>query len=623
MLQVIYEIIGGDGPYIVSLTPSSLPDQTPAVAGIYSFDNVPVGDYVLSVTDSFGCHIVNNVTVVTPLEIVLTFSGISNADLMIGTSSSSLIGWNNFFNLPANGNSFTSIEVSGDTVRLIGGSNITMRTSLFDNDYSFSLLSIVDNGSIVSALDKVFGDSDNNICIHLTTAILPSLITMGDFCFYGCDSLVNINFSSLVTSGQYCFYFNTSIIDFNLPLLITAGNSCFYNCNGVLSYELPLLVSAGNSCFANNSSVEIFNLPSLLIASGGCFGNFNYDTSLITLNLPIVTYIGNNCFYNCNLLETIYMPNCINLGDSVYDNGVFSGLISYLSLTIPGILMTNNSGGPDGDIFYLSYHTTVEFNIIGDLSYELFIVSSDMTSIIGDMTLVSNWNMYFDLPVYGEPFTSVDVTFGDGNYNINLKGSSNITLKDDLFNASGQTINWFYDNIGCITSAGNNIFSDLSYGDSHYFYYIKLPNILSIGDNFLNGVYSMFSIILPLLSSAGNNCFTRCFTLKYIKLPSLISIGYGGFKHNSSLLNIELMNCLYIGDQCFYGDYHIKNLKLNSCTNLGSTTSNNDVFKLMDINEHPITTFTYPIIITIPSSLNSDGDIIYLNANSTLTIINI
>ena len=49
--------------------------------------------------------------------------------------------------------------------------------------------------------------------------------------------------------------------------------------------------------------------------------------------------------------------------------------------------------------------------------------------LVGDASVVGDWNTFFDLPAYGNPFTSVTIV---GN-EVQLFGGSNIEIKSQLF----------------------------------------------------------------------------------------------------------------------------------------------------------------------------------------------
>lgn len=67
--QIIYRINTGTGPFTAAISPFEAPDQHPSDLGVYSFDNLPNQDYILTVTDSNGCVAVLNTPTTTTTTI--------------------------------------------------------------------------------------------------------------------------------------------------------------------------------------------------------------------------------------------------------------------------------------------------------------------------------------------------------------------------------------------------------------------------------------------------------------------------------------------------------------------------------------------------------------------------
>lgn len=275
-----------------------------------------------------------------PQALRLTFDSIENANTLVGDASN-VADWNAFFDLPTYGTPFSAVTISGSTIQLFGGSNITLKDELFDrpDDLGFHLLEIEDSAlCVVAAGYDCFGYDNYNGCPNLTTAIFPAMVTAGDHCFSTSpSSLVNVDFSSLTTAGIGCFQ-NVPFVDPDFPVLSPIlPRNLFNNCvNLTDSFSLLSRVTeAGNYCFTN------------------CVG-------FINLNLPLLITAGNYCFESCYSLTTINIPSCTDLGGTVGDDFVFSGINgNTITLTVSPGLMTCNSGSPDGDIQYLQANNTV------------------------------------------------------------------------------------------------------------------------------------------------------------------------------------------------------------------------------------------------------------------------
>jgi len=234
---------------------------------------------------------------VTALALRMLFSNILEVEGIVGDVTD-VANWNTYFDLPTYGNPFTSVSVTGDEVKLYGGSNIIMKESLFDQADTLGtyLLELDDQaGSIIEVEYDALGWDNNDGCKNLVYINLPSVTIAAEFAF------------------NYAGYDATTPLIFNLPLLTTIGNYCFTSC----------------------SSLEVISLPS-------------------------ATTIGSGAFESCPSLISISIPACLNLGPTVGDNNVLNGITgNIITLTVPSALMTCNSGNPDGDIQDLQASNTV------------------------------------------------------------------------------------------------------------------------------------------------------------------------------------------------------------------------------------------------------------------------
>jgi hypothetical protein len=79
------------------------------------------------------------------------------------------------------------------------------------------------------------------------------------------------------------------------------------------------------------------------------------QTALTFINLPNCVSIGLGVFAACPNLAAIYLPVCSDLGGSVFDDSVFNTINggAAVTLTVPTVLSTCDSGSPDGDIVSL------------------------------------------------------------------------------------------------------------------------------------------------------------------------------------------------------------------------------------------------------------------------------
>ena len=301
---------------------------------------------------------------------------------MLVGDSTDVNNWNTFFELPTYGNVFTSVYVIGNEIYLVGGSNITMRQSLFSDlktSPGFDVVHVIDEVSCIVLIE----DNTFSYCLNLIEVDFPVCTTISDRiegvsygAFEGCSSLATINFPQLTYAGNAAFYNQVPLTSVNLPLLETAGNYCFIGTQATSislpslttagdsafsettleTISLPSLTGAGQSCFYLSNSLTSVYLPSLIIAGYNCFS----QTSATSIDLPAVETIDNDCFSISTSLTSISIPSCTALGSTVGDNNVFASIAgNTITLTVPAALMTCNGGNPDGDIQYLQANNTV------------------------------------------------------------------------------------------------------------------------------------------------------------------------------------------------------------------------------------------------------------------------
>jgi hypothetical protein len=161
-------------------------------------------------------------TTLPPTQLRMLFTDINNVVL----DPTQLNEWNSFFGLPTLGNPFTSLTLIGNEIFLFGGSNITLRGSLFNNDNNILEIEDVTSNVIIATTGKDFSDATS-----LTTVILPAILTISGNCFQLCYSLTTFNISSCTNLGETVgnddvFYgINNNIITLTVPLALMTCNA--------------------------------------------------------------------------------------------------------------------------------------------------------------------------------------------------------------------------------------------------------------------------------------------------------------------------------------------------------------------------------------------------------------
>lgn len=512
--------------------------------------------------------------------LVLTFDDIANANALVGDASS-VEDWNAFFDLPAlssSGNPFTSVQVSGNNIRLIGGSNITTKEFLFLDQITYNpythLLAIDDAAGCVVAV----GEGSFTICTALATVSMPAvteiLCPSGSWGSFGvCESLNEVNFPALTSLADgYAFVNCSALTEISLPEVTNIGAQTFAY-SGVESVDFPKLTTIqtadGYGCFQECGNLTSVDFPELLEMGTGTFRNCS---SLATANLPKVETIGNECFWYCSALSELYIPLCTSLGEDCENNNVFIGIEGNTMTVTIGLGLCNCEGNYyepfDNDLGELLDQSDVTLNIIG-LGDPLVLEFNDIANanaLVGDASSVADWNSYFNLPNLGTPFVKAEVA---GN-EVSLYNTGEITLYSDLF-ANVDSLLSVNDQGGCVVSLQNYCFSNCPLLTS-----VVLPNALSAGESCFAGGYlgvALTDIELPALTTAGVSCFANNTVITSISLPALETAGASCFEgltlltsislpaletagtycfNAAALTSIELPSLITAGDQCFY-----------------------------------------------------------------------
>ncbi len=146
---------------------------------------------------------------------------------------------------------------------------------------------------------------------EITRVEIESGVTsIGDYAFYGCNSLTSVTIPDSVTGiGQYAFSYCSSLTSVTIPDSVTSiGNQAFLDCNSLTSVTIPdSVTSIGQSAFSGCGSLTSVTIP------------------------DSVTSIGNQAFWNCTSLTSVTIPDSVtSIGQSA-----FSGCDSLTSVTIP------------------------------------------------------------------------------------------------------------------------------------------------------------------------------------------------------------------------------------------------------------------------------------------------
>lgn len=202
--------------------------------------------------------------------------------------------------------------------------------------------------------------------------------------------------------------------------------------------------------------------------------------------------------------------------------------------------------------------------------FPLKLTFNDIVNVpVADASSVSDWNTFFDLPANGTAFTSVTV---DGN-TVELFGATAIALKESLFYDNPNLLK-IEDDANCVNSVGRYCFMDDGSG------------------------VNLTDVVLPACTLIEQTSFLNAFYLSTLSIESVTSIG----------------------DSAFVGCIAVSHFNIPNCATLGSSYGDDSVFNGIIGNT---------ITLTVPAALmtcnlgDPDGDIQYLQANNTVTIVTV
>lgn len=352
---------------------------------------------------------------------------------------------------------------------------------------------------------------------------------------------------------------------------------------------LALLFSSTDAIEFDISSIDDWNDELLLTGTG-----FELENVIVAGNL--VTLIGN------------YSPDLINF--------IFENFVDITSIT-------DKSG------------VTIQ-----NPTTKIILTFDDIVNVpVADAASVADWNTLFDLPAKGVVFEKVVVK----NNTVFLLNSTGLILKDSIFNLNANLLS-FIDYSGIISEAEGGCFNYCTnitlielpklvtagaqtFAQLESMTTISLPLLETIGVNgFMgSGGSSFVNINLPSLKSAGNNCFYLNDLILEFNFPLLETIGIVGFASCSSCKTFNLPKLVSVGgggaSGSFQGCTAAETFNLPSLAPYLGPTSGEDYMFFNIIGQN--ITLTIPAALMTCNAGNPDGDIQYLQANNTVTIITV
>jgi len=196
--------------------------------------------------------------------------------------------------------------------------------------YSLTSITVDNNNSVYASIDDVLFDKNIKTIIRYpagrnqeTYLIPPSVTSIEDGAFSGCDHLTSVIIPSSVTFiGEHAFTV-CSLISVTIPSSVTSiGNSAFSFCRSLSSVTIPSSVTViGEGTFIECISLTSVTIPSSVTSIGEYA--FYYCSSLTSVTIPAsVTSIGRSAFGDCRRLFSITLSRRTQVGQDAFPNTV-------------------------------------------------------------------------------------------------------------------------------------------------------------------------------------------------------------------------------------------------------------------------------------------------------------
>ncbi|MCQ2960434.1 MAG: leucine-rich repeat protein [Bacteroidales bacterium] len=265
--------------YMVPKTVTSIGDY--AFSGCKSLESVTIPDNVTSIGD-YAFYCCRNLTSVTIGGLVTTIP----ANVFDGCDSLKSV--------------------------TIGKSVTTIPKNPFVDCSGLANITVESGNTKFCSVDGVLYNKDTTTLIRVPRGIksvtIPKTVTsIGDYAFYGCNSLESVTIPDNVTSiGDYAFYGCSNLTNVTIPDNVTSiGKYAFYGCNSLNSVTIgESVTSIGYYAFDGCSSLESVTIPDNVTSIGG-YAFYGCDSlNSVTIGKS-VTSIGIFAFYGCSNLDTI------------------------------------------------------------------------------------------------------------------------------------------------------------------------------------------------------------------------------------------------------------------------------------------------------------------------------
>ena len=163
---------------------------------------------------------------------------------------------------------------------------------------------------VIEIVKSAFSDN-----VNISALTLPDNITIGNYAFLGCESLIKVTVGDISSIGRSAFgYTNVKTLIF-ADGVKTISNIATNFASTLESVEIPSsAIIIGNNAFNGCSKLKTLNLKNVYKIGDSAFS----ASGLTSIDLSNVDVIGNNAFESCLSLEYVDLKKVSNVGTSVF-----------------------------------------------------------------------------------------------------------------------------------------------------------------------------------------------------------------------------------------------------------------------------------------------------------------
>ncbi len=456
-------------------------------------------------------------------------------------------------------------------------SSLTIGTVNTIAESSFSGFESLSTVKISSSAPVEIGASAFNNCNALTTVTLGTgIVTIPDYCFYGCDLLKQLDSSSVQTVGASAFedcselssfYFNcvktvnansfkksgiTSITCNGTPSI---AQTAFDYCTKVTSIAFDGVTDIDLNLFSYCCAVKSFSFAAANTITFPENGMVHFFPLLESFSAPYLKSLPDNAFADCGMFNTYNFLNVVTIGDNAFKNTAIT-TVSFNKATSIG----------EGAFVDTSKLESISLPRMNNISADMFSSHPNVDSVsFGGITeLPENFDVSTIFPRVSSFSASMvkyipDYYFKDCKWlsSFDFSPVNRIIGEGAFENCNIRSLHLY------ATKIGKNAFN------GNYITFLQILDLKVIDCDFLGSAKNtVTSIYFDKVEKLDGVVFNDFKNLESARFDKLTVVPKECFKGLTKLTTVQLNSVTEIGEGAFFGCESLKKLSLNLVTTL-------------------------------------------------------